>query len=148
METQNITSTTYGRMLQLLLHTKHRFYATAERFGLSVMQAHALAILNGKSCPMSALGQSLGCDASNVTGIVDRLEGLGLIERTSAENDRRVKLVRLTPKGSDICAQIVQQISSAEAEELGPVLTEDEIITLNKILDKLDARNRELSSER
>ena len=40
---------------------------------------------------MSALAHALHCDNSNVTGIVDRLEAAGLVERRAAEHDRRVK---------------------------------------------------------
>ena len=49
--------------------------------------------------PMSALAGPLMCDNSNVTGIVDRLEALGLVERRPAERDRRVKAVALTEQG-------------------------------------------------
>jgi DNA-binding MarR family transcriptional regulator len=41
----------------------------------------------------------LACDNSNVTGIIDRLEERGLVERRNAPHDRRVKLVALTPEG-------------------------------------------------
>ncbi len=39
------------------------------------------------------------CDASNVTGIVDRLEKRGLVERRVDPYDRRVKLLVVTPAG-------------------------------------------------
>jgi DNA-binding MarR family transcriptional regulator len=49
---------------------------------------------------MSEVASTLGCDASNVTGLVDRLEERGLIERRSASADRRVKMVAVTTPGS------------------------------------------------
>jgi DNA-binding MarR family transcriptional regulator len=49
---------------------------------------------------MVSLARSLHCHDSNVTGLVDRLEQRGLIERQSNPNDRRVKLIALTP---DLC---------------------------------------------
>ena len=68
--------------------------------GLGFAQAHALRMLDpDEPMPMSALAERLFCDASNVTGIVDRLEARGLVERRSAEGDRRVKALTLTPAG-------------------------------------------------
>ena len=59
------------------------------------MQSMALMQLQpGEPMPMSALADALQCDNSNVTGIVDRLEAAGLVERRAAEHDRRVKTRR------------------------------------------------------
>ena len=51
---------------------------------------------------MGELAEHLYCDASNVTGIVDRLEGRGLVERKPDPNDRRVKRLVLTPQGQTL----------------------------------------------
>jgi len=51
---------------------------------------------------MNELACALGCDASNVTGLVDRLEARELIERQPDVNDRRVKMVAVTPAGSRV----------------------------------------------
>jgi len=48
---------------------------------------------------MSALAETLACDASNITGVVDKLESRGLIVRQGAENDRRVKMLVVTERG-------------------------------------------------
>lgn len=56
----------------------------------------------GTPLPMSALADTMACDASNVTGVVDKLELRGLIVRQSAENDRRVKMLVMTEKGRDV----------------------------------------------
>ena len=56
---------------------------------------------------MSALAERLFCDASNVTGIVDRLESRGLVERGSAEGDRRVKALTLTAAGVELREQVL-----------------------------------------
>jgi DNA-binding MarR family transcriptional regulator len=71
--------------------------------GLGFAQAHALRMLDpDEPMPMSALAERLFCDASNVTGLVDRLEARGLVERRSAEHDRRVKALALTPEGVEL----------------------------------------------
>jgi DNA-binding MarR family transcriptional regulator len=51
---------------------------------------------------MRDLADRLCCDASNVTGIVDRLEERGLVERRPATDDRRVKHLVLTEAGDDV----------------------------------------------
>jgi len=68
--------------------------------GLTFVQAHALRTLDPeRPLPMSELAELLVCDASNVTGIADRLELRGLVERRSADGDRRVRALALTPAG-------------------------------------------------
>ncbi|MCD0484464.1 MarR family transcriptional regulator [Streptacidiphilus sp. ASG 303] len=78
----------------------HDFAAAAARLGLTSAQAKALGAVQ-EPVPMRALAGRLGCDASNVTGIVDRLEGRGLAVRRAAETDRRVKIVVVTDEGRE-----------------------------------------------
>ncbi|MEV6208490.1 MarR family transcriptional regulator [Kitasatospora sp. NPDC051914] len=77
------------------------FAAAAGRHGLSSSQAKALKAVQ-EPVPMRALAGRLGCDASNVTGIVDRLEALGLAHREAAAGDRRVKIVGITDRGREV----------------------------------------------
>ncbi|BDE07196.1 hypothetical protein WPS_24720 [Vulcanimicrobium alpinum] len=66
---------------------------------LSVQLAHALASIPREGMTMRALADELACDASNATGLADRLEERGLIERRVCQDDRRVKRVFLTVAG-------------------------------------------------
>src|SRR5579871_3647249 len=86
------------RLLFLLVQTlKTHFAGIAAAYDLSPVQARVLLELQpGMALPMSALADVLSCDASNVTGIVDRLEGRGLVERHGTEGDRRVKALATT----------------------------------------------------
>jgi len=84
--------------------------------GLTFSQAHALRILEAEGpLTMSALAERLFCDASNVTGIADRLETRGLIERRAGEADRRVKLLALTPAGAELRADVLEIMSEPPA---------------------------------
>src|SRR6058998_1176688 len=77
-----------------------RVGASLSELGLTFSQAHALRLLEpDRPLPMSSLAERLFCDASNVTGIADRLEARGLVERRTAEADRRVKALTLTDDG-------------------------------------------------
>ncbi len=83
----------------------------AADFDLSAQQIWALKQLdNERPLPMSALAGCLGCDASNVTSIVDKLESRGLVERRSADYDRRVKALVMTPAGVALRSQISQRM--------------------------------------
>ncbi|HKH65313.1 MAG TPA: MarR family transcriptional regulator [Solirubrobacterales bacterium] len=55
---------------------------------------------------MSEVADVLHCDNSNVTGIVDNLEEKGLAQRRASEEDRRVKLIELTPEGRRVQARL------------------------------------------
>jgi DNA-binding MarR family transcriptional regulator len=80
---------------------------------LTPMQGHALrSIEPDRPLAMSVLADALICDASNVTGIVDKLESRGLIIRQSAENDRRIKMLAVTPKGRELRERLCARLMS------------------------------------
>ncbi|MDQ6774243.1 MAG: MarR family transcriptional regulator [Candidatus Dormibacteraeota bacterium] len=74
------------------------FEALAAELDLTAPQALLLRQL-GEPMPMSAAAGKLHCDASNVTGIVDRLAARGLVERRPHPSDRRIKQLALTAAG-------------------------------------------------
>ena len=79
---------------------RQRAGAALAALDLTFPQAHMLRLLDPeRPLPMSALAERLFCDASNVTGLADRLESRGLVRRQSAEGDRRVKALTITPAG-------------------------------------------------
>ncbi|NOJ92806.1 MarR family transcriptional regulator [Corallococcus sp. CA049B] len=100
-------------LLYELLHTHMRnFPALAAEFDLSPVQAHVLRQLGEGALAMSTLAHYLSCDASNVTGLVDRLEARGLVERKSSEHDRRVKMLVLTEAGAELRGRLMARLSS------------------------------------
>jgi DNA-binding MarR family transcriptional regulator len=96
---------------------KPRVLELARELDFSPVQLHLLRLLEpAQETPMSALAQQLFCDPSNVTGIVDRLQARGLVERREAERDRRMKVVRLTEEGVRMRAQVVSTLSKPPPE--------------------------------
>ena len=84
----------------------------AAELSLSPAQCHVLHLIEpGRPLPMGRLAQTLSCDASNVTGLVDRLEARGLIRREPSSADRRVKVLRLTADGARVRAQLLRKMS-------------------------------------
>src|SRR6478672_10754665 len=101
-------SEAWALMHELFHASRRRFLAIASEFELSPPQVRALGVLEpGRPVPMSDLAEALHCDNSNVTGIVDRLEDRGLVERRAAAHDRRVKHLVVTPHGARVRARIV-----------------------------------------
>lgn len=74
------------------------FEEQGAELGLSPALAGALMALE-RPLSMHELARHMRCDASNVTGIVDRLEARGLVERHVDESDRRIKNLVLTAEG-------------------------------------------------
>jgi DNA-binding MarR family transcriptional regulator len=104
----------WGLFMRIFLSQRARFWAISAELDLAPMQAHALRVLEpGRELPMSALADELFCDASNVTGIVDRLEARGLIERRSASGDRRKKLLAITPEGEELRSRLLARVFRA-----------------------------------
>lgn len=109
-------------------------------FDLSPVQCHVLHLIEpGRPLPMRRLADTLGCDASNVTGLVDRLESRGLVERRASADDRRVKVLQLTPSGSRVRAQLLRRMTKA-SHPLAR-LSKDQQRMLVKILEVLADHN-------
>ncbi len=97
---------------QLWMTNVPRFQAICAEHDLTKPQAGALLQLDpDRPIPMSGLAGALMCDASNVTGIVDRLEDRGLVERRNAPQDRRVKMLAVTPAGARVRGEIASRLS-------------------------------------
>ncbi|QKV97999.1 MarR family transcriptional regulator [Streptomyces sp. NA02950] len=79
--------------------------AAAAVHGLTMTQAKMLILLR-QPLPMRALAGRLGCDASNITGLVDRLEARGLVSRHLDASDRRIKRVVATEEGREAVRRV------------------------------------------
>jgi len=113
-----------------------RMHAACDRAGLPHPGAlKALTWLRADEPPsMRAMAGALHCDASYVTVLVDDLEELGYVERHISPNDRRVKLVHLTPAGAAAQRRAIELMHTPpKGFEL---LTATEVRTLCRLLAK------------
>jgi DNA-binding MarR family transcriptional regulator len=85
--------------------------AACAELDLTPAQGRLLQYLDpGRPVPMTELAWVQSCDASNITGLVDKLEARGLIARTGNPADRRVKMIVVTPAGAKLRAQLLERI--------------------------------------
>jgi DNA-binding MarR family transcriptional regulator len=99
----------WQRLFDFFISTRPERDAVLERLDLTPNDSKALATLDPQGKSMRALAEEWGCDASNATWIVDRLEQRGLAERRAVPGDRRVKLVVLTPQGSTTRSKVMEE---------------------------------------
>ena len=94
-------------LIEFVLSQKSWWISVCADLDLSPAQGHALRALDPDSpVAMNTLADAMVCDASNVTGIVDKLETRGLIARQGAEHDRRIKMLLVTDRGRDVRARL------------------------------------------
>ncbi len=77
------------------------------RLGISMTHFHVLTLLrHHDAMPMGHLAEILDTSMSSATGIIDRMEERGLVERVRVSDDRRVVMVRPTRTGLDLVDEV------------------------------------------
>ena len=101
-------------LTEFALDMRRWWISTCYSLDLTPVQGMALRTLDPDApVAMSALADNLACDASNVTGVVDKLEARGLIARQGAENDRRVKVLAVTERGRQVRRELLSRAAKA-----------------------------------
>ena len=95
-----------------------------------------LSIGDSPEITPSALSREVHLSPSTVNGILDRLEGKGLIVRRRASRDRRLVRVSLTAKGTILVANAPSPLQDTLAEGLA-TLPDDELATIASSLDRI-----------
>ena len=111
----SVADQAWALLLQVAFDRVHaHFAAVVAELDLAPMQAKALHELDAeRPISMRALADRLGADPSNVTGLVDRLEARGLVERRPDPTDRRIKGLALTSAGSRLRQRLFARLYSA-----------------------------------
>jgi len=112
---------------ELISDAKQQFLALAREFELPPPALLALRSLEpDHPSPMSELATCLHLDNSTVTGIVDRLEERGFVERRTAPHDRRVKMLVVTDDGAAIRTRVFDRFKDVPTP-IDRLSTEDQI---------------------
>jgi DNA-binding MarR family transcriptional regulator len=129
----------YRRVMLLMMRSKQHVHTIMEKRSMTPVQGMLLMLLEpGKTMSMQSLSTLMSCDASNTTGLVDRLDSHNLIERTVDPSDRRVKLITLSEQGLECREQLLKGLREAETADLQK-LTAEEQESFSRIIDKLTA---------
>lgn len=133
---QSPAAAVWRRIGTLVDAERDRVQQIACAFDLSVPQLLALRELDPDvPQPMGRLACAMTCDSSNVTGLVNRLEKRGLVERRSDPGDRRVRMLALTAEGRRVRGEALERWNACPAalDDLDPA----ELAQLQRTLDRL-----------
>jgi len=125
----------YQRILGFVLHETARLYGKrfdqkARAFGLSRAQCHVLFCINlDEGQNQARIAENLEMEPISLARLIDRMEEAGWVERRPDSNDRRARLLYLTPKvkpvfermiavGTETRAEAQAGMSAAEREKL------------------------------
>lgn len=133
--TAALASESWRRLFDFFISTRPQRDRVLERLRLTPNDSKALASLDREGKSMRALAAEWGCDASNATWIVDRLEQRGLAERRAVPTDRRVKQVVLTARGERTRAKVMEEFYRPPPELLQ--LGHDDLTRLLEALRRL-----------
>src|SRR6201996_567704 len=86
-------------------------HSIADGFGIAPHDLLAMFKLEG-GLAMKELAQRMGCDASFVTAIADKLEKRGYVHREPSQRDRRIKNLVLTPEGLAAKERLMAQLAA------------------------------------
>lgn len=127
--------------LKVSQHASRQFRTHFGKLNLTFPQALVLnALLEEAPVPISTLAEKTGSANSTISGIVDRLEKLELVQRERGSADRRVIYVNLTPKccrlrdnaGSNVRGYFAELMNNLEMEEQQRIL--EALLTLDRVL--------------
>ncbi len=115
------------------------FHTVVEAAGFSITEWRILATLTGRpGTSTGRLAQITVSKQPTVTRLLDRMEAKGYVERFAHDTDRRVTMVRITPAGQTIVADLIQRAKEHELRVLQPFglkRAEALKITLRRIIE-------------
>lgn len=108
------------------------------KYDIAVEQRATLEIIKfEKDVKQATVAQLLGKDKTTVSRSLNVLEKKGLIVKDEIQNDKRIKVIKLTPKGEEVLEK-TQKSMNMFREKLHTSLQTHEILFLFNTLDKID----------
>jgi DNA-binding MarR family transcriptional regulator len=120
----------HAKLADFILFSQREFLLNLSRDlnkdNISFAQFFLLSYLStSKELTMTDIARKMGHSTAAATGLVDRLEKLGYMERTHAIDDRRKVLVRITAKGIDLVSRLRDELQARIAEAMEETDTAD-----------------------
>lgn len=139
MTTLNLSDISDNLYLLLFSLNKHIFNPSVLTKKFNIPHSHIKVLfylIHNGPIPISKLAKELCVSKPNMTPIIDKLVEEGLVSRDYDSTDRRVILIKTTPKALEILKEGQEYIKEVIKEKLEP-LSEEDIITLSTSLDSL-----------
>jgi MarR family transcriptional regulator, 2-MHQ and catechol-resistance regulon repressor len=128
-------------------HAAARYlYAGLEETGIDDTDFRILeALLNKGPLPVNTIGPKVYLTPGSISVAIDRLLDRGLVSRVESPEDRRVRVVSLTPKGKRLIAPVFRK-HAAEITKIFADASPKELRTLETILKKIGKRAESLGT--
>jgi MarR family transcriptional regulator, lower aerobic nicotinate degradation pathway regulator len=111
-------------------------------FGVTPVQFAALqAVARQPGIDQRSLAKAIGFDTSTIGGVIDRLEVRGLMQRNASPDDRRVRLLMLTPEGESLLDDVVPAMLEAQKRILSPLTAAERKQFMNMLTRLVEANN-------
>ena len=120
----------HAKLADFILFSQREFLLNLSRElnrdNISFAQFFLLSYLaTSKELTMTDIARKMGHSTAAATGLVDRLEKLGLMERTHAVDDRRKVLVRITSRGIELVSRLRDELQSQIADAMSETSSTD-----------------------
>ncbi|KAB8313282.1 MarR family transcriptional regulator [Erwinia endophytica] len=129
----------FSRLLQLTAHAwRQAIDRRMKDSGLSVSSWLAVATIALQDAPMNQkeLAQLLGLEDASVVPLIDRLVRLQLVERVQPKEDRRKRLLYVTPQGKALYLKLKVEADTLRNELLADI-DRDELAIAQRVLQRL-----------
>lgn len=137
----------HAKLADFILFSQREFLLNLSRElnrdNISFAQFFLLGYLaTSKELTMTDIARKMGHSTAAATGLVDRLEKLGYMERTHAIDDRRKVLVRITSRGLELVSRLRDELQNQVAAAMSETSSEDaaSFMTSYRTLDTTVAR--------
>jgi DNA-binding MarR family transcriptional regulator len=137
----------HAKLADFILFSQREFLLNLSRElnrdNISFAQFFLLSYLaTSKELTMTDIARKMGHSTAAATGLVDRLEKLGYMERTHAVDDRRKVLVRITSRGIELVSRLRDELQNQIADAMSETASEDaaSFMTSYRALDTPVAR--------
>lgn len=120
----------HAKLADFILFSQREFLLNLSRElnrdNISFAQFFLLGYLaTSKELTMTDIARKMGHSTAAATGLVDRLEKLGYMERTHAVDDRRKVLVRITSRGLELVSRLRDELQNQIADAMTETSSED-----------------------
>jgi DNA-binding MarR family transcriptional regulator len=118
------------------------FLEETQEFGITPVQFAAMAAVRRQpELDQRTLARTIGFDTSTIGSVIDRLEARALVLRNASPNDRRVRLLTLTPAGEALLDAVEPGMLRAQRRMLEPLPQEHRTTFMQMLRDLVEGNN-------